>query len=187
MNTKNLFIISGPSGVGEDSVIDGLEKRFPIERVITTTSRALRPGDSEGHPYYFISRDDFQKGIVDGKFFEWAKQYNDNLYGVTHEEIRRVIESGRVGIWKIDYQGVVTAQKLFPGIVAIMLTAPLEILEARIRRRDSATEEFIKERMDYTKEWFKHINIYDYIIENEEGELDRTIEKVATLIKQHQS
>lgn len=187
MHTKNLFIISGPSGVGEDSVIDGLEKRFPIERVITTTSRDPRPGDSEGNPYYFISKDAFEQGITDDCFFEWAKQYNDNLYGVTHEEIRRVAESGRIGIWKIDYQGVVTAKKLFPGIIAIMLTAPLEIMEARIRRRDNATEAFIKDRMDYTREWMKHTDIYDYIIENEEGKLDQTIEKVAALIESHRN
>lgn len=183
MNTKNIFIISGPSGVGEDSVIDGLENRLPIERVITTTTRAMRPGDSERHPYYFRAKEQFEQDILDGKFFEWAKQYNDNLYGVTHEEIRRVAESNRVGIWKIDYQGVITAKKLFPGIVAIMLTAPLHIMEARIRRRDNATEEFIKDRMDYTREWMKHTDIYDYIIENEEGKLDQTIEKVATLIE----
>ncbi|MFZ1720514.1 MAG: hypothetical protein WAU28_04165 [Candidatus Moraniibacteriota bacterium] len=186
MDTKNIFIISGPSGVGEDSVIDGLERRFPIERVVTTTSRALRPGDSEGHPYYFISRVEFEQGIARGKFFEWAKQYNDNLYGVTHAEIQRVMASGRIGIWKIDYQGVISAKKLFPGIIAILLTAPLEIMEARIRRRDNATEAFIKDRMDYTKEWLKHTNIYDYEIENEEGKLDQTIEKVACLIEQHQ-
>lgn len=186
MDTKNLFIISGPSGVGEDSVIDGLEKRFPIERVVTTTSRTMRPGDSDGHPYYFISRSDFEQGITEGKFFEWAKQYNDNLYGVTHEEIRRVAESGRIGIWKIDYQGVITAKKLFPGIIAIMLTAPLPILESRIRKRDTVTEAFIRERMEYTKEWLKHTDIYDYTIENEEGKLEQTIEKVAGLIEEHQ-
>ncbi len=185
MHTKNLFIISGPSGVGEDSVIDGLERRFPIERVITTTSRNPRPGDSEGNPYYFISKDAFEQGIANDRFFEWAKQYNDNLYGVTHAEIRRVAESGRIGIWKIDYQGVMTAKKLFPGIIAIMLTAPLEIMEARIRRRDNVTETFIKDRMDYTREWMKHTDIYDYTIENEEGKLDQTIEKVAALIESH--
>lgn len=186
MDTKNLFIISGPSGVGEDSVIDGLEKRFPIERVVTTTSRSMRPGDSDGHPYYFITRSHFEEGITEGKFFEWAKQYNDNLYGVTHDEIQRVAESGRIGIWKIDYQGVITAKKLFPGIVAILLTAPLPVLESRIRKRDSATEAFIRERMEYTKEWLKHTDIYDYAIENEEGKLDQTIEKVAFLIERHQ-
>lgn len=185
MNTKNIFILSGPSGVGEDSVIDGLEKRFPIERVITTTTRAMRKGDADGHPYYFITKEAFEQSILDEKFFEWAKQYNDNLYGVTHEEIKRVAESDHVGIWKIDYQGVITAKKLFPQIVAIMLTAPLEIMEARIRRRDNATEAFIKDRMNYTKEWLKHTDIYDYIIENEEGKLDQTIEKVATLIENH--
>lgn len=185
MDTKNLFILSGPSGVGEDSVIDGLKKILPIERVISTTTRPMREGDSHGSPYYFITRADFERGIAEGKFFEWAKQYNDNLYGVTHEEIRRVAESGRVGIWKIDYQGVMTAKRLFPDIVAIMLTAPLEIMEARIRRRDTVTEAFVKDRMDYTREWMKHTDIYDSIVENEEGKLDQTIGKVAAIIEEH--
>ncbi len=187
MNTNNLFILSGPSGVGEDSVIDGLERQLSIERVITTTSRDKRPGDSEGHPYYFISRESFEQGIRENMFFEWAQQYNDNLYGVTHEEIRRVAESGRIGIWKIDYQGVITAKKLFPNIIAIMLTAPLEILEARIRRRTQVTEAFVRERMNYTKEWLKHENIYDFIIENEEGKLDQTVQKVVDIIRQQQA
>jgi guanylate kinase len=187
MDTKNLFILSGPSGAGEDSVIDGLEKLFPIERVVTTTTRSMRKEDSEGHPYYFITRADFERGISKGKFFEWARQYNDNLYGVTHEEIRRVVESGRVGIWKIDYQGVITAKKLFPNIIAIMLTAPPEVMEARIRRRDTVTEAFIQDRMNYTQEWMKHTDIYDSIVENEEGKLDQTIEKVAAIIKENQT
>lgn len=187
MDTRHLFIISGPSGVGEDSVIDGLEQRFPIERVVTTTTRSPRPGDSHGHPYYFIEKTAFEQGIAEGKFFEWARQYNDNLYGVTHEEISRVAESGRIGIWKIEWQGVITAKKLFPGIIAIMLTAPLDVMEARIRRRDNATEAFIQDRMTFTKEWLKHTDIYDCIIENEEGKLDQTIEKVASLIKKHQN
>ena len=99
--SNNLFIISGPSGAGEDSIIEGLKSHFPIERVITTTSRPMRPGDSNGNPYYFISKEEFKKRIEEEKFFEWAQEYNDNYYGVTHEEINRVIDSNKIGIWKI--------------------------------------------------------------------------------------
>ena len=182
---KNLFIVSGPSGVGEDSVIEGLRDTLPIERVITTRTRSMRPGESQGHPYYFISEKEFRDKLAAGEFVEYAEQYNGQLSGVTKSEIDRVAQSGKVGIWKIEYKGVMTAKTLFPDIIAIMLTAPLEILEARIRRRDNPDEQLLAERMVYTREWLKHTDIYDYVIENKEGKLAETIEQVAHIIKQH--
>lgn len=187
MNTKNLFIISGPSGAGEDSILNGLEKFFPIERAITTTTRAMRPGESQGHPYYFIPRETFQQKITEGAFVEYAQQYNDNLYGVTQEELERLTNSGKIGTWKIDYQGVITAKQLFPDIIAIMISAPLEILEERIRRRDNPSETFLQERMAYSKEWLKHTDLYDYVIENEQGKLDQAIQAVRDIILKHSS
>lgn len=180
---NNLFIISGPSGAGEDSVIDGLERILPIERVITTTTRQRRPGETSGRPYYFISHKDFAKLIKQKKLFEYAEEYNNNYYGVTHDEINRVKMSGRIGLWKIEYKGVVTAKKLMPNIIAVFINAPLEILEKRIRKRGNVTEKFIQERLRYTKEWLKHLDIYDYVVENEEGKLNRTIKQIAKIIK----
>ncbi|MBI2459409.1 MAG: guanylate kinase [Parcubacteria group bacterium] len=188
MKKNNLFIISGPSGAGEDSIIDGLEKILPVERVITTTTRRLRPGEKSGKPYYFINRDRFIKLIKEKKFFEYAKEYNNNYYGVTNNEISRIIANGKIGLWKIEYKGVITAKKLMPEIIAIFINAPLEILEKRIRKRDKITEKFVQERLEYTKEWLKHLEIYDYIVENEEGKLNQTIAKVAGIIrKNHQT
>lgn len=182
---NNVFIISGPSGAGEDSVIDALTEMLPIERVITTRSRAMRPGESQGHPYYFISESEFKQRIAAGDFIEYAQQYNGQWAGVTRQEIERVARTGKVGIWKIEYQGVMTAKKLFPSIIAILLTAPLDVLEARIRRRDNPDERMLQERMDYTREWLKHADIYDYQVENEEGQLDATVAKVKAIIEQH--
>lgn len=182
---KNVFIISGPSGVGEDSVIEGLRDHFPIERVITTRTRAMRPGESQGNPYYFISENEFKEKLAAHEFIEYAEQYNGQLSGVTKSEIDRVSHSGKVGIWKIEYKGVMTAKHLFPGIIAIMLTAPIDVLEDRIRRRDNPDEKLLAERMAYTREWLKHLDIYDYQVENKEGKLAETIEQVAHIIKQH--
>lgn len=181
---SNIFIISGPSGAGEDSVIDGLEKILPIERVITTTTRPKRPEEASGKPYYFISRNNFIKLIKEKKLLEYAEEYNNNYYGVTHDEIDRVKTSGRIGLWKIEYKGVITAKKLMPEITAIFIGAPLKVLEKRIRKRDNVTEKLIQERLRYTKEWLKHLDIYDYIIENEEGKLSRTIKQAAEIINE---
>jgi len=183
---SNIFIISGPSGAGEDSIIKGLKQYFPIENIVTTTTRNMRLGESNGNPYWFVSREEFEKRIASDDFVEWAKQYNGNLYGVNKKEIERVKNSGKVGIWKIDYKGVITAKKLYPEIPAIFITVPsLDILKERIRNRDYASEEYIKERMEYTKEWMKHKDIYDYTVINEDGKLDRAIEETAGIIQSH--
>lgn len=182
---QNVFIISGPSGAGEDSIINGLQKMLPVERVITTRSRAMRPGESQGNPYWFISETEFKEKIAAGDFIEYAQQYNDQWAGVTHQEIDRVARSKKIGIWKIEYQGVMTAKRLFPDIIAILITAPLDILEERIRRRDNPSEESLRERMEYTREWLKHTDIYDYTIENEQGKLDEAVQKAYEIIRKH--
>ena len=180
---NRIIIISGPSGAGEDSIIDALEKILPVENVITTTTREMRPGESQANPYYFISRKDFLEKIDKGEFFEYAQEYNDNYYGVTNEELNRFTANGKIGLWKIEYKGVITVKSKLPEIKAIFIIAPLEVLEQRIRRRTQVTEDFVKERMNYTKEWLKHREIYDYEVENVEGKLKETIEKVTGIIK----
>jgi guanylate kinase len=180
---NNIFIISGPSGAGEDTIINRLEKELGVVHIITTTTRAMRPGDREGKPYYFISDKEFQDKIKNNEFVEYAKEYDDNYYGVTREELERAEKSGKIALWKIEYKGVMTAKKLFPEMIAIFINAEsLEILEKRIRRRAEVTDQYVKERLDYTKEWLKHLDIYDYKIINEEGKLDETVEKVKEII-----
>ncbi len=185
--TSPIFILSGPSGAGEDSIISGLESHLPIERIITSTTRAPRSGESEGNPYYFLSEAAFERGITENRFLEYTRQYNNNLYGVTFEEIERVRNSGKVGIWKIEWKGVIKAKELFPDIVAIFITVPsLDVLEARIRRRDpNISETYLKERMDYTREWLKHTDIYDYTVVNAENQLDRAIQETETIIRKY--
>jgi guanylate kinase len=184
MEKSNIFIVSGPSGAGEDSIIEGLKKYFTIERIITTTTRSMRRGEEQGSPYYFISQTAFQKGIKNNQFAEYAQEYNGNFYGVTETELNRVRNSGKIGIWKIEYKGVMTVKRKYPEIIAIFVNAPsLEILEERIRKRDNVSEKYIKERTEYTKEWIKHIDIYDQTVINKEGKLDEAIQEVANIIK----
>lgn len=184
MKKAELVILSGPSGAGEDSIINELEKIMPVERVVTTTSREMREGEVQGNPYYFISKEEFEKGVDQGSFFEYAKEYNNNYYGVTKQEIERVMDCGRVGIWKIEYQGVKKAKELIPGIVAIYIKAPLEILEKRIRSRGNVSDEYVQQRMAYTREWMKHLHIYDFEVENEEGKLGEAVQKIKQIIEE---
>ncbi|MCD4706045.1 hypothetical protein K8R61_03110 [bacterium] len=180
---NNIFIISGPSGVGEDSIISGLAKCLDIEKVITTTTRKMRFNESQKNPYYFISEKKFKDRIKNNLFFEYAKEYNNNFYGVTKKEIKRVQNCAKIGIWKIEYKGVITAKKLIPEIIAIFInTSSLKILEKRIRNRGNISEQYVKERIKYTKEWLKHLDIYDYTVINYENRLKETINKVKKII-----
>lgn len=183
MKTKNkLFIISGPSGAGEDSIIEGLKELFPIERVVTTTTREKRSNVFVEDPYCFISKEEFKKGIKDNIFFEYAEEDNGQFYGVTNKEIKRVINNDRIGIWKIEYKGVMTVKKIMPEIVSILITTQsLEILKQRLLKRGES-EKFIQRRIDYAKEWLIHKDIYDYQVVNHEGKLDKAVKEVGKII-----
>lgn len=184
MKLGNVVIISGPSGAGEDSIIGGLSAFSTINRVITTSTREMRLGESQGSPYYFISKEEFQKKIDNNEMVEWAKQYNDNYYGVTKAELERVNSLPGIGTWKIEYQGVITAKNLFPEILSIFIMADsLDILAERIRSRGNVSEDFIQERMEYTKEWLKHTDMYDYTVINRQGKLDEAIREIAGILK----
>ncbi len=182
MKFNNIVIISGPSGAGEDSVIEGIRKQTTINRVITTTTRPMREGESERNPYHFIQKEDFDTDTM----VEWAQEYNDNLYGVTEEELERVQSLPGVGIWKLEYKGVEHAREMYPEMTSILLTAPLDVLEERIRRRDNATDEHVAKRMEYTREWMRHTDAYDYVVENKEGKLEETIEEVMDILRKEQ-
>lgn len=182
---SNIFIISGPSGAGEDTIYKELLKKFDIERIITTSTRLMRPGESQGKPYYFISKEEFLKGVNGGKFFEYAEEDNGNYYGVTKAEVERVREMNKIVVWLCDYQGVLTVKKLIPNAIAILITAPLDVLEYRIRKRDNADDEYVKGRMEHAKGWFENRDKFDYEVENEQGKLAKAVEKVADIIKRH--
>ena len=186
MKKNKLIVISGPSGAGEDSVIKGLVRRgLPIERVITTVTRSIRHGEAQGRPYYFISALEFRKMIERNEFVEWAVVYGD-YRGCTYRELKRVRDSGKIGIWKMDTQGAITAKKKVENVVSIYIKPPsLKVAVARIKRRGRDTEKEIEQRKKYIIEYLKPENDkkFDYVVVNKEGKLDETIEAVLKIIK----
>ena len=183
---KPIFIISGPSGVGEDTIISELKKELPLDKIVTTTTRDKREGEEEGIAYYFITDSQFDEMLANQNFFEHATQQNGKKYGVTHKEINRVKNGNNIAIWKIEWQGVKKAKELLKDeVVAILITAPLDVLQKRIRDRGGLTEEQIKERMAYSKEWLNHTDLYDYQVPNLNGKLQQAVTAVKQIIKKH--
>lgn len=178
------FIISGPSGAGEDSVIEGLGKKIKFERMITTVTRAKRRGESEGHPYHFVTIPKFKKMIKNKEFWEWARVYGD-YRGATEKEIARLMRKKTLVLWKVDYQGAETIKKKMPEVLSIFISPPsLAVLKKRLIKRGQDSPEVIKKRMPFTKKWLKRLKGYDYTIVNRESKLKETINRVfQTLVK----
>lgn len=181
---SNIFVIYGPSGSGQDSVIEGVQKRIPLERIVTTVTRPMRPTETHGHPYYFISKEAFEEKIKNGELLEYVKKYGEVYYGVTTKEVERVAQSNKIGIWKVDFAGARDLKKRFPELTVIFINAPLADIERRIRKRDRPTEEYLQARLDHIREWLPK-SIYDFKIENEDGKLQENIKKVAEIIQKH--
>lgn len=183
--STNLVIISGPSGSGKDAVIEGLIKRgLPIERVITTITRSPRPGETNGHPYYFIGEPEFKELIAKDELAEWAQVDNDKYYGVTKTELARVKAlKNKIGIWKIEWKGVQTIKKTMPDVLAILIEPDsIDVLVKRLEKRGTQTEQEIQERINYSQEFLKHRDLYDFSIINEEGKLEQTIDKIVEIL-----
>jgi guanylate kinase len=185
MKKSNIFVISGPSGAGEDSVMNGLDKVFSTERVVTTTTRPMRSGESQGKPYYLISRNDFLDKISKGEIFEHVEQDNGNYYGVTKAEIERVSELKRVIFWRMEFNGVIKIKKILPDVITIMLDVPKEVIERRIRKRDNPSEDFLKIRLDYAQGWYENRDKFDYTVKNEDGKLQEAVDVIAEIIRKH--
>jgi len=183
-HSTNLVIISGPSGAGEDSVIEELIKRgLPIERPVSTVARPKRAGESEGKPYHFVTKKEFDDLIKQNKMAEWAIVYNSQV-GITKQELERVKNmKNKIGIWKIDWKGVISAKKMIPDILAIFVTAEsIDELIKRLKKRGDS-EKIIKSRVDYTRKYYKNKNVYDYEVINKQGKLEKTVDEIIGILK----
>ncbi len=180
-----IFLISSPSGGGEDSVIEGLKKHINFNRVITIVTRPKLKGEKMGKPYYFVNEKHFQKLIKTKRLIEWARVYG-NFRGCTKNEIARLLKKSKPIIWKVDWQGVVTIKKLFPESISIFIAPPsYQALEKRLIARGPASIEDIKKRKKFTQHWLTKKHIYDHIIQNPDGELKETVKKISSVIRAH--
>ncbi len=186
-NHPPLILISGPSGAGEDSVIDAIIKHFNAARIVTVVTRKKRKNETEGKDYYFTTPADFKKRMRKDEFIEWARVYDD-YRGATHMELERLFSQDKSIIWKMDWQGVGTVKKLFPESLGIVITPPhkdVAILTERLKKRGEDSWEEIKKREVFSAAWMEHLDVYDHIIENKEGKLQETIDNALHIIQKH--
>lgn len=179
-----VFIISGPSGVGKDSVLEQLRLTYPdAVYVVTATSRPKRPGEIEGVHYHFIEREDFERQVADGEFIENAVVYN-NLYGVPRTPIVDGIAAGKDVIIKVDVKGAATLREKISNTVSIFLAPELmrELL-SRLRSRKTDDYEALKRRFTTASDELERVEEFDYVVFNESDELESAVRQITNIIE----
>jgi guanylate kinase len=179
-----LIVISGPSGVGKDSVLKQLKNRSQsFHFVVTVTNREPRLNETDGIDYIFVSHEEFHRMIDAGELLEHALVYGEHK-GIPRQQVLDALESGRDVILRIDVQGAETIRRLAPQAVLIFLTTSSEEeLHRRLDARKSETPEALKLRIATAYEEFKRVDDFDYIIVNRDNNLDETVDAILAIIQ----
>ena len=179
-----LIVISGPSGVGKDTVAKlMMESLDTFYFVVTATTRLGREGEVHGRDYFFISHDEFASMIEEDELLEYAIVYND-YKGVPKQQIRNALASGRDVIMRVDVQGAATIRKLVPNAVFIFLTADSEqALVNRLRERKSETAEGLNLRIATARQEMKRVDEFDYCVVNAEGQQEAAVASILSIIE----
>lgn len=182
-----LIVISGPSGVGKDSVLELMKSRgLPFHFVITATTRKPRPEEVDGEDYFFLSEDEFARMINEGELLEYAVVYQD-YKGIPKSQVRKALESGKNVIMRIDVQGAETVRNLAEDALLIFLSPQSdEELINRLKKRNTETKESLKLRIATTRQEFKKIDLFDYIVVNKDDRLNETVDMIEAIIKAEQ-
>ena len=178
-----LIVISGPSGVGKDTVLQRMmERQLPFHFVVTATTRAIRPNEVDGKDYIFVTRDQFAEMIEQGELLEHAFVYND-YKGIPRQQVQQALASGRDVVMRLDVQGAETIRKLFPQALMIFLTTQSEVeLVERLRVRRTEESENLKLRIATARQELKRVDIFDYLVVNPDQRLDNTVDTIMAII-----
>ena len=179
-----LVVISGPSGVGKDTVLDHMKQRgLPFHFVVTATTRPQRPGETEGVDYFFVEEQEFLDMIDRGELIEHAIVYDDHK-GVPRQQVREAMESGQDVVMRVDVQGAKTIRALSPEALLIFLTAgDEEELARRLRKRRTESEANLQLRLAMAKEELGYLNVFDYTVLNPDSQVEKAVDTILAIIK----
>ncbi|MBP7999749.1 MAG: guanylate kinase [Chloroflexi bacterium] len=179
-----LIVISGPSGVGKDTIARHLIELFP-ERfyfVVTATTRPPRPNEVHGQDYFFFTSDQFAQLIETNELLEYAIVYND-YKGIPKQQIREAMASGKDVIMRVDIQGARTIRRLVPNAICIFLMAESEpAMVSRLRERKSETPEGLSLRIATARQELKRIEDFNYCVINAERRQEETVAQILAII-----
>lgn len=178
-----LIIISGPSGVGKDSVLNAMKARgLPFHFVVTATTRPRRAEEQDGVDYLFVGREEFAQMIDEDELLEYALVYGE-YKGIPKAQVRKALETGKDVVMRVDVQGAATVRKISPEAILIFLTTSSEEeLVERLESRKTESAEDLKLRIATARQEFKRIAEFDYIVVNRDSALDETVDVIQAII-----
>ena len=179
-----LIVISGPSGVGKDTVLQRMKERgLPFHFVVTATTRPKRSNEVHERDYIFVSKDEFARMIDQNELIEYAIVYGD-YKGIPKGQVRAALASGKDVLLRIDVQGAETIRKLAPEALLIFLTTETEEeLVHRLETRKTETAEELKLRIATARKELQRIEAFDYVIRNNDFHLDSTVDAIRAIIE----
>lgn len=182
MSKGNIYIISGPSGVGKGTVVkEVVESSDKIVLSVSATTRKPREGEIDKVHYFFLSREEFDDMVKNDGFMEYAT-YCDNSYGTPKAAVFEKIEQGFDVILEIDIQGGLQVLEKFPQAYGIFILPPsYKELESRLRGRNSETDDVVAKRLNTAREEIKQSYLYDYFVVNDT--VEHTVKGVQNIIE----
>lgn len=181
MKKGKLFVISGPSGVGKDTIINEYLKNNKGLLSISATTRDKRKGEVDGKDYYFLTKEEFEDWIKNDNFLEYAT-YNDNYYGTPKSKIEENLNKGINVFLVIEVQGALQIKEKIKDSKLIFIMPPsISELEKRLKNRNTETDEMIKNRLEIATKEMNMSSMYDYIITN--NKIENAVEKLKLIIE----
>lgn len=175
-----LIIMSGSAGVGKNTIINELLSEYNNLTLMTTVStRAMRPGEEQGRPYYFVSKEEFEEMEARGEMLETCPIHG-NLYGTSRKILEEKTREGKVLIKDIDVEGTLNLKKLLDDVVAIYLKPKSkEVLRERLVGRGEKDIDLRLKRFEYEEEMSKN---YDYVLVNDK--MEDTLRTIREILKE---
>jgi len=178
------IIVSAPSGAGKTTIVHRLMTEIPaLAFSISACSRSARPMEQEGKDYYFFGVEGFKKAIENQEFIEWEEVYTDHYYGTLRREVQRLWDEGRVIIFDVDVVGGLNLKALFKEhALSVFIKPPsVEILEKRLRARETESEERIALRIKKSAWELSQAESFDVCILNDD--LEKAVSDANTQVK----
>ncbi len=179
-----LVVISGPSGVGKDSLVERMKARgADFHFVVTATSRPPRQGEVHGVDYLFVSTAEFERMVEANDLLEYALVYGQ-YKGIPKSQVRDAMASGKDVVMRLDVQGAATIKRLIPDAILVFLTAGSEEeLVERLKRRRTESDVQLQQRIETARHELERIGEFDYVVINRTCELDGAVDQVLTIIR----
>lgn len=178
-----LIVLSGPSGVGKGTVRKALFNREDHNLVysISMTTRSPREGEVDGREYFFVSREQFEKNIKDGKFLEYA-EFVGNYYGTPIDEVKKQMSLGNEVVLEIEIDGALQVREKMKDAVFVFIAPPsINALYDRLKGRGTETDDVIKQRIEKAKRELTLAYKYDYIVINDT--VDNAADRIMAIIR----